>query len=234
MSLKSEIKTLASKLLEFQQSEIKFVWLLVSTFLLILVNPLLPNQGWGIFVFHGLMAFVVLAGILAARDERQIIRQIIFLGLFVTTLDWIQTLAQSEYPGLKLVIYALYAIFVALITLAMILEVIKSPKVTANIICGSVAGYLLIGLSGAFMALFIENLSPGSFLYYREILSRDGLHSILIYFSLISLSTVGYGDIAPYSAMARSLSLATGLVGQIYLTVLVAILVGNFLNQNHS
>lgn len=49
------------------------------------------------------------------------------------------------------------------------LAIIKSPKVTANIICGAVAGYLLIGLSGAFIALFIETMSPGAFLLGGEV-----------------------------------------------------------------
>jgi voltage-gated potassium channel len=48
---------------------------------------------------------------------------------------------------------------------------------------------------------------------------------------MVSLSTIGYGDITPAAPMARSLSLAIGLLGQIYLTVLVAMLVGKFLND---
>jgi hypothetical protein len=231
MRPKALVKSLASKLLNFQRSESKFVWILVAVFLLILFNPFLPNQGWGSYIFHLLLLFIIVSGILASSDERQIIHQITFIGLFVVALDWIAVLAQNYLPKLVLLVYALYAIVIGLITVAIILAIIKSPKVTANIICGAVAGYLLIGLSGAFIALFIETLSPGAFLIGGEVLNREGLADELIYYSMVSLSTIGYGDIIPADPMARSLSLAVGLVGQIYLTVLVAMLVGKFLKD---
>lgn len=231
MPLKAAIRYCASKLLAFQQSESKFVWILGAVSLLILLNPVVPNQGWGTLVFHVLMFFVVLSGILAASDERQIIRQITALGLFVLVLDWIQSLAQDHRPHLAMLVYALYAVFVGFITVAIILEVVKSPRVTANIICGAVAGYLLIGLSGMFVALLIEGLHPGAFVSNGEMLSRDGLGDALLYYSMVSLSTIGYGDITPAAPMARSLALALGLLGQIYLTVLVAMLVGKFLKD---
>jgi hypothetical protein len=90
----------------------------------------------------------------------------------------------------------------------------------------------MMGLSGAFLALFVETLIPGSFLLSGEILAREGLANTLIYYSLVSLSTIGYGDITPNVPIARSLSLAIGLTGQIYLTVLVAMLVGKFLKDS--
>jgi voltage-gated potassium channel len=130
-----------------------------------------------------------------------------------------------------LLVYALYALVIWLITVAIILTIIKSSKVTANIICGAIAGYLFIGLSGAFIALFLESLNPGSFLAGGELLSQEGLAEELVYYSMVSLSTIGYGDITPAAPMACSLSLAIGLLGQIYLTVLVAMLVGKFLND---
>lgn len=231
MFLRSLIRFIASKLLAFQHSESKFVWILVAVFLLVLFNPLMPNQGWGSYIFHLLLLFVVLSGILAASSERQIIRQITFLGIFVITLDWFQSLAQQQFPRLVLFIYALYALFVGLITVAIILEIVKSKRVTANIICGAVAGYLLIGVSGGFIGLVIESLNPGAFLSGGEVLSREGLADELIYYSMVSLSTIGYGDIIPTTPAARSLSLGVGLIGQIYLTVLVAMLIGKFLKE---
>jgi hypothetical protein len=62
-------------------------------FLLIILNPLLPNQGWGRYIFN-LLLFIIASGILAASDERQIIRQITVIGGFVVALDWITTLAR--------------------------------------------------------------------------------------------------------------------------------------------
>jgi hypothetical protein len=221
----------ASKLLLFQRSESKFVWILVTVFSLIIFNPILPNHGIYSYLFNVLLFFVILSGILAARKEHQIIRQLVLIGLILTVLDFIQALAKQAIPGMVLLIYLLYGIFLLTVTVTIIMGVVNSEKVTVNIICGAIAAYLMIGLSGAFGALFLETLHPGAFLSEGEVLAREGLPNALIYYSMVSLSTIGYGDITPNLPIARSLSLAIGLTGQIYLTVLVAMLVGKFLKD---
>ncbi|NET37796.1 MAG: two pore domain potassium channel family protein [Cyanothece sp. SIO1E1] len=111
------------------------------------------------------------------------------------------------------------------------IEVAKSKRVTGNIICGAIAAYLLIGVSASLLATLIETVHPGAFLRGGELLSRDGVFDNLLYYSLVTLTTIGYGDITPNVAIAQSLSIALGLIGQIYLTVLVAMLVGKFLKD---
>jgi voltage-gated potassium channel len=231
MPFKQLTRSITSQLLSFQRSESKFVWILIAVFSLIIFNPFIPAEGIGVYFFNLLLSFIVLSGILAASDERQIIKQLAFIGLFLIILDWIRSLASQEIPGMSLLIYALYGIFILTVTISIIIGVVRSPKVTANIICGAVAAYLLIGLSGGFIALCIETFKPGAFLSGGEVLPRQGLFGALLYYSMVSLSTIGYGDITPKLPIARSISLAIGLIGQIYLTVLVAMLVGKFLKD---
>lgn len=225
------MRLLATKLLSFQQSNTKFVWILIAVFSLIAFNPLLPTQGLGSYLFKILLSFVVLSGIFAASSERQIIRQLTLVGLFILILDWLRSLAQDNNVALALLVYALYSIFTATVTVAITINIVKTKRATANIICGAIAAYLLIGLTGGFVALFVETLSPGAFLSEGNILPRDGLSGVLLYYSLVSLSTIGYGDITPNVPIARSVSLVVGLLGQIYLTVVVAMLVGKFLKD---
>lgn len=222
---------IASKILALQRSESKFVWVLIAVFLLVIVNPLLPDREVGKYIFNLLLSFIILTGILAASDERQIIRQITIVGLILLGLDWVSTLAARQIPAMEFTVYFLYLLFVSAVTVAIMLGVIRSPVVNRNIICGAVAAYLMIGLSGGFIALLIETQLPGSFLLNGELIPQQGLASALIYFSMVSLSTIGYGDITPTAPIARSVALTIGLVGQIYLTVLVAILIGKFLNE---
>jgi hypothetical protein len=230
MPFKKLSRFIAAKLLLFQRSESKYVWILIAVFSLIILNPLLPDQGIQSYLFNVLLFFMILSGIFAASEEHQIIRQVIFIGVVLIFLDFIQTLAEREIPGMELLIYSLYGLFIITVTIAIVIGVSKSKKVTGNIICGAIAAYLMIGLSGAFLALIIETLQPGSFLLGGEVLPHEGLANTLIYYSMVSLSTIGYGDITPNLPIARSVSLAIGLIGQIYLTVLVAMLVGKFLN----
>jgi voltage-gated potassium channel len=227
-TFKSLVRGFASTLLALQRSESKFVWVLIAVFVLVVVNPLLPEQAAGKYIFNLLLSFIILTGILAASDERQIIRQLTFMGLALMSLDWVITLAARQLPGMEFTVYTLYLLFVIAVTVAILLGVVRSQIVNYNIICGAVAAYLMIGLSGGFIALLIETQLPGSFLIEGELLPRQGLANSLIYFSMVSLSTIGYGDITPAAPIARSASLAVGLIGQIYLTVLVAILISKF------
>ncbi|NEQ45249.1 MAG: hypothetical protein F6K00_17480 [Leptolyngbya sp. SIOISBB] len=224
-------RSIASKILALQRSESKFVWVLIAVCLLVIVNPLLPDREAGKYIFNLLLSFIVVTGILAASDERQIIRQLTIVGLILIGLDWAGTLAARQIPAMEFTVYFLYLLFVIAVTVAIMLGVIRSQIVNLNIICGAVAAYLMIGLSGGFISLLIETQLPGSFLLNGELMPDQGLPNALIYFSMVSLSTIGYGDITPAAPIARSVALAIGLVGQIYLTVLVAILIGKFLKE---
>ena len=230
MPLRRINRLITSKLLFFQQSETKFFWILAALFCLIVFHPILPSQGWGGFLLGSLLAFVVLSGIIAANNERQIMRQLIGIGALSLVLDWLATFS-PQFPILTSIAFALYGLFINIVTVVIIIQVMKSTKVTANVISGAIAGYLLIGISGTFLAALLESLDPGAFMTGGQPLEPATQLSSLMYYSLVTLSTIGYGDITPTTAAARSLSLLLGLSGQIYLTVLIAMLIGKYLNE---
>ena len=101
-------------------------------------------------------------------------------------------------------------------------------SVTTDKIFAAVCVYLLIGLAWTFAYALVDALNPHSFVA----LSAAGHEKYIIrvlelrYFSFMTLTTVGYGDIVPHSTAARTLAALEAIVGQIYLTVLVARLVG--------
>lgn len=230
-SLKMVFKSLTRKLLAFQQSDTKFFWILAALSLLIILGPFLPRVIFGQYLLRLLFTFLILSGIFAAKEERQIIRQVIAIGSIVLILDWIESLIQRDTSALFVIVLVLYSIFFIAIAVATLIEVLKSQRVTANIICGAIVVYLLIGLSAALLATLMDTVHLGSFLRQGEPLAREGLFHDLLYYSLVTLSTIGYGDITPNSPAAQSLSITLGLLGQIYLTVLVAMLVGKLLKE---
>ena len=104
---------------------------------------------------------------------------------------------------------------------------------TVNLIYGSVCVYLLIGLVWAFIFSALEILYPGSFKFELQnpgadvLLTTNQLQlSQLLYYSYVTLTTLGYGDISPVSPPARSFATLEAIAGQFYLTILVARLVG--------
>jgi hypothetical protein len=106
-------------------------------------------------------------------------------------------------------------------------------EITADILCGAVCVYLLFGVLAGFIFLLIEFLSPGSFAISNWSATQAQEQALflhdpgwLLYFSFITLTTVGYGDVLPANAVARSAAVLVAVIGQLLLMVQIARLVG--------
>lgn len=126
--------------------------------------------------------------------------------------------------------------FNVFITVFMIRHIFKSKRVTGTIIINSINCYLLIGLLGAVLLSMMEKIQK--LVFQSDIAAinfigstAEGFHEYL-YFSFVTLSTLGYGDITPISFIAKSITLIIAVTGQFYMTILVAVLVGKFLRQD--
>lgn len=98
-------------------------------------------------------------------------------------------------------------------------------EMSLDIILAAIAGYMLLGFGGGLLCQIVELLLPGSFRL------EDNINLFqLTYFSYSSLITLGFGDIIPHTPSAKSLALIISISGQLYLTIIVAILVGKFLS----
>src|SRR5262249_1260599 len=114
--------------------------------------------------------------------------------------------------------------------------VLRAKTVTGDIVCGALCVYLLIGLIWAFLFLLLESVHPGSFRLEEGLTTATDLTSarsahiaIFMYFSFITLSTVGYGEILPLTPPAHGLAALEGIIGQFYMAVLVARFVGLYI-----
>jgi voltage-gated potassium channel len=116
------------------------------------------------------------------------------------------------------------------VTTTVILEAVgQLAQVTADAVAGALCGYLLIGAGFGHAYALIEVLAPGSFV--GTALSADPrdpgrTHAVLTYFSVSTLTTVGYGDVTPASGVTRGLANVEAIVGQFYLAVVIADLIG--------
>ena len=104
---------------------------------------------------------------------------------------------------------------------------LRPGRVTRYRVAGGIAGYLLIGFTWAFGYQLLEQTVPGAIHFESgaaNIFSQQP--NELIYFSFVTLTTVGYGDVQPVHPAARSLAVAEALVGQLYIAILISSLVG--------
>jgi hypothetical protein len=130
-------------------------------------------------------------------------------------------------PVVGELLFLTYAIFYGFTIVHVLRYVLMPGEVTADKIHGAIAGYILAGLLWTALYLFLDQTNPGSF-SYRGVKDSTNLlaYPDLLYFSFVTLTTTGYGDIAPVTAHARSLAILEQLAGTFYIAILIARLTG--------
>jgi hypothetical protein len=127
-------------------------------------------------------------------------------------------------------------VFLLVVTSALLVDVITAGRgsgVGPGLIAGATAVYLLIAVMFSVWYRFALALNPEAFSGVSEL--RAGLHiDSMLYFSFVTLTTVGYGDVTPVGGGVRMLAIFEALAGQLYLTLLVARLVGIHIAQSGS
>ncbi len=122
-------------------------------------------------------------------------------------------------------------IFLATATAVAMKQIALDSKVSTNRIIGAICVYLMLGVIWALMYSLLEAAVPGSFGGIVERAITGAWDPDWVYFSFVTLTTLGYGDILPLTISARSLAYFEAIVGQFYLAILVAGLVGAYLSE---
>jgi hypothetical protein len=200
-------------------------FLLAAIALQILLGPLtlqsdLPLAG-------GLTTLVLLAAVNTACAHRHDRGRGLVLGGAALALTWVDTafphvvLATASYVA----VVALY-VFVIHRLLAGLL---RAVEVDARTIARAICSYLLLGAAWTQLYLPLANEQPDAF---RGLATAGAGHAEMVtdlfYFSFVTLTTLGYGDIAPVSPLARSLATLEALTGTLFLAVLIALLMGKY------
>ena len=107
-------------------------------------------------------------------------------------------------------------------------SIYRTKKFNLNIILASVTIYILLGLVGAFLFTILEVYDPKAISYPDNV---SLINNNTLYFSFTTLTTLGYGDILPVTGLAQSLTILISVMGQLYLTILMAIIIGIFLHD---
>jgi hypothetical protein len=199
--------------------------LLLALLALLLLYPFFAGRVMAHAFWDICSSAVLLLGIYAVSRVRRHLVIAVVLAITVLGTKWSGYVVDDG--RLLLVNNVLAAIFFTFTACLLLADVLRKGAVTADKIYGALCVYLVIGLTWGFMFLTLEGLQPGSFQFGQARLSgMEKDPATLVYFSFVTLSTVGYGDITPLSPPARSFAFMEAIIGQIYLAVLVARLVG--------
>jgi Ion channel len=214
----------------------RFLVLFIALIVLLVGYPPMHEIEGARLLFDAMGTAVFIAGLLVAFRKRY--SRVIGLLLGIPTLVGAWT--GYVFPNLPRLHLAFFfhlfaAVFLVVIAVAILAAIFNEEKVSADSIYGALCGYLLTGLAFGHIYCVIEILAPGSFHGPAELVGRlqepDHRHFVLSYFSFVTLTTVGYGDITPGNASARAWAIVEAIVGQFYIAVLVAELIGKRVGQ---
>ncbi len=211
--------------------------LLLSLIFLLLGVPLLENVvDAGTLWRLGLTAVTILAAV--ATQRRKLLLGLGLLAVAVTApMNWLTMSIQNH--SLFLASCTLDAIFFAIMATMILTAVIKKHLATIDSIYGAICAYLLYGLAWSMLYLGLS-LSPAgdwTILGAKFDLERSrqevSAFSQIIYFSFVTMSSLGYGDLVPSTVLVRTLSWMQSVFGQFYIAVLVAWLVSEIPRRQH-
>jgi hypothetical protein len=207
----------------------------LSIFLLLLVAivfvvPPLFSPGWvARLVLDVVFALLLVAGIAAVPASRTVRVILTAVAVAAIGLRWVDQIVVSQ--GLDLAAAASTVASCGLLSLVVLAQVFRPGPVTSYRVQGAVAAYLMLGLTWAAAYNTIGILSPGAFA--GPTMDLGGGVSSFVYFSFVTLTTVGYGDVTPVHPIARSLATLEALTGQLYPAILLARLVSLQLLQGN-
>ena len=197
-----------------------FVMLLAS----LVIPTILPYRLGLSLAFTILISTVLLSGLYAVSDNR---RQMLFglsLMLPAFAVEWVDEMTAVPLEPLSL---CLTMLFLAYLAWMMFIKLLIARRVDANVLFGAICVYMLIGFICGSGYYLIELLvgDPGVLTSLKGNLGVGLPRHEAIYYSFVTLTTLGYGDIAPLAQVSRSLAIVEALCGQVFLVTLMARLV---------
>jgi voltage-gated potassium channel len=196
--------------------------LLFWLFVYLVVSPFLITIPYFRYILQFILTLVLLFAILAVHRKKGIMALSVTLLVLTLLFHWMGVFGVIRYSGE--VSHLIMVLYMGTLVYSFFKAILSATRVSSSLICATLCLYLIIGLLWAAIFALLEVVVPGSFsggvLDHAESVA-DRLQSF-IYFSFITLTTLGYGDITPQTQGAGALCQAEAIVGQFYIAVLVA------------
>jgi hypothetical protein len=204
--------------------------LLISLLAFILMVVVVSENRTGAFLVSIGFTAILLAGLYVARGRRSLRRfalPVVGLGIVVEWLTYFLELPAG--PHIRLLFQTTLLLLVATVQLY---SVLRQRRVSADTVVGAINAYLLFALCFMLIHTLVEYVDPGAYSLGGAALAehvfgkdRSDTFETMLYFSFVTITTLGYGDIVPVSGAAKMLASGEALFGQIYLAVFIARLV---------
>jgi len=218
MSLISQVLDSRNPKIVHYSSILLLILVVITIFFIPLMPVVIHSRSYNIL--YSLIFFVSVTSLHSKR------RMMIVIAIIAFITEWIAE--SNETPILLFISKAVNIVFFIIVVVKMIVQIAGYKRVNLVVIVESITGYLLMGLMFSILVILIIVAEPGAYSF-----STMGGPTVtdINYFTFVTMTTLGYGDYLPILPVSKSLTLLITICGQLYLTIIVATLVGKFLNQ---
>lgn len=195
--------------------------------LMLIAAPFLEHIRSGIIIESVLMTGVLLSGVLAVGGRRKSLLIAAALVAPAIFIRWVNLYRPDLLPQTVPPFCAMA--FMAYVTAHLLWFIIRSPQVNSEVLYAAVSAYLMIAIFWSFAYILTAKLNPDAFAFNGSAAAdfkMIGLNAL--YFSLVTLASVGYGDISPVSSVAKMLAVMEAVAGLFYMAILIARLVAAY------
>jgi Ion channel len=199
------------------------VELLIALALLFFFFPFVEEVKDGDVIVSVLLSLVLLSAVLAVADRKRVFFIAVVLAIPAIAGRWINHFRPDLVSPPLFLTAGL--VLIAFVVANLLRFVLRAPSVNVEVLCASISAYLMLGLLWTVAYWLVDQLTPGAFAFNASA-ERQSIRGFnAFYFSFVTLSTVGYGDITPVSKVARMLAAMEAMTGLLYVAVLIARLV---------
>ena len=215
------MKDFVLKKLQFHYNNPNYLYFLLGMVLMLLAPPIAEIYHGGAIFLNLTYGLILLLSVIYTTSNYQQLMGYGFLAIFLYFLFLINN---NERHSIHYIQPLTTLIFFSLVFKNIVNYILKAKEIGLNEIYACISGYLILGVIATPHFYLVEHIYPNAF----NIAPHPTFYDFL-YYSFITLTTVGFGDIYPIHPLAKSFTMILGIVGQLYLTILVAIIIGKYL-----
>jgi ion channel len=197
------------------------IQLLIAIAVLYVSMPFVEPLRSGPLIESILFSIVLISGVLAVADRRRVVIVAATLAIAALVGRWMNHFLPDLMPPELFLIGGI--LFVLCVIVNLLRFVLAASEVDIEVLCASISAYLLLGFLWTLAYWLVAELIPNAFAFNGADKSLAGFNGF--YFSFITMSTVGYGDILPVAKVARMLAAMEAMTGLLYVATLIARLV---------
>jgi hypothetical protein len=192
--------------------------LLLLVCLIVFVVPVFPSS-WHQPLYIVLLSLIFFVAVMAVRRNR---RQLLVAAVVLFVSEWIVVLL--DLPVLTAGTRILNVLFFFTVVVMLIRQIARTRRVTVGVILEAINSYVLLGLALSLLVAIIMIYDPAAY----NFTALGESMSQYTYYGFVTFTTLGYGDLLPMKPYTKSLAILTSILGQLYVAVIIALLVGKY------